>query len=106
MPQAEHTNPGPREEAQGGDQAASEVEAAPGEEAAVAAEGESSSQYLSGAELADKMEDFTRVMQEKFLYGMDGEHVDYGRIDNDAALDDDWMPEITRDAEDKYFEED
>lgn len=66
----------------------------------------SGSQYLSPAELADKMEDFTRVMQEKFLSGMDSEHVDYGRIDNDAALDDDWMPEITRDAEEKYFEED
>jgi len=63
-------------------------------------------QYLSHAELADKMEDLTRVMQEKFLSGMDSEHVDYGRIDNDAALDDDWMPEITRDAEEKYFEED
>lgn len=63
-------------------------------------------QYLSPAELADKMDDLTRVMQEKFLSGMDSEHVDYGRIDNDAALDDDWMPEITRDAEEKYFEED
>lgn len=63
-------------------------------------------QYLCPAELADKMDDLTRVMQEKFLSGMDGEHVDYGRIDNDAALDDDWMPEITRDAEEKYFEED
>ncbi|KAG0577925.1 hypothetical protein KC19_5G192100 [Ceratodon purpureus] len=66
----------------------------------------SGSQYLSHAELADKMEDFTRLMQEKFLSGMDSEHVDYGHIDNNAALDDDWMPEITRDAEEKYFEED
>lgn len=65
-----------------------------------------SSQYLSPAELGDKMEDLTRVMQEKFLSGMDSEYVDYERIDNDAALDDDWMPEITRDAEDKYFDED
>lgn len=61
---------------------------------------------VSPGELADKMEDFTRVMQEKFLSGLDEEHVDYSRIDNDAALDDDWMPEITRDAEEKYFEED
>jgi hypothetical protein len=75
-------------------------------EGVLAEETTSDSQYLSPAELADKMEDFTRVMQEKFLSGMDSEHVDYALIDNDAALDDDWMPEITRDAEEKYFEED
>lgn len=83
-------------------------DARPSEEEMVEGEATTASdgQYLSEAELADKMEDFTRVMQEKFLAGMDGEHVDYGRIDNDSALDDDWMPEITRDAEDKYFDED
>ncbi|CAK9198515.1 unnamed protein product [Sphagnum troendelagicum] len=61
---------------------------------------------LSDAEIADKMEDFTRVMQEKFLSGGDSEHADYAQIDNDVTLDDDWMVEISRDAEEKYFEED
>jgi len=49
----------------------------------------SDAQYLSPAELADKMDDLTRVIQEKFLSGMDSEYVDYGQIDNNAALDDD-----------------
>jgi hypothetical protein len=61
---------------------------------------------LSDAEIADKMEDFTRVMQEKFLSGGDSEYADYAQIDNDVTLDDDWMVEISRDAEEKYFEED
>ncbi|KAJ7539334.1 hypothetical protein O6H91_11G087400 [Diphasiastrum complanatum] len=61
---------------------------------------------LSEVEIQDKLEDFTRIMQEKFLSGGDSEHVDYSRIDGDSTLDDYWLGEISRDAEEKYFEED
>lgn len=37
---------------------------------------------------------------------MDSEYVDYEWIDNDVVFDDDWMLEIIRDVEDKYFDED
>lgn len=52
------------------------------------------------------MDQFTRIMQEKFLCGEDTEHVDYANIDNNIALDDHWLKEISQDAEERYFEED
>lgn len=61
---------------------------------------------LSGEELQEKMDHFTRIMQEKFLCGEDTEHVDYANIDNNVASDDHWLREISQDAEEKYFEED
>ena len=45
------------------------------------------------------------AMQERFLAGKD-EGVDYGRIDADVTLDDDWLAEAGRDAEEKYFDDD
>ncbi|KAH9331009.1 hypothetical protein KI387_003117 [Taxus chinensis] len=63
-------------------------------------------QILSDEELWEKMNHFTRLMQEKFLSGEDTEHVDYANIDNNVTLDDHWLREITQDAEEKYFEED
>ncbi|EFJ06762.1 hypothetical protein SELMODRAFT_106329 [Selaginella moellendorffii] len=60
---------------------------------------------LSPEELQCKLDDFTRVMQEKFLSGEDSEHVDYAVIDDNAALDDHWLREVSHEAEEKYFEE-
>lgn len=56
--------------------------------------------------MQERMDSFTRIMQEKFLSGEDTEHVNYHTIDNDQTLDDHWLVEVARDAEDKYFEED
>ncbi|VAI69738.1 unnamed protein product [Triticum turgidum subsp. durum] len=56
--------------------------------------------------LQPPLEQFTSVMQEKFLSGQDSEHMDYPQIDNDEMLDDHWSREANYDAEDKYFNED
>ena len=56
--------------------------------------------------MQDQLEQFTYVMQQKFLSGEDTEHMDYSRIDNDEMLDDHWSREANYDAEKKYFEED
>ncbi|KAK9094987.1 hypothetical protein Scep_026456 [Stephania cephalantha] len=61
---------------------------------------------LSEAEMQDQMENFTYIMQQKFLSGEDTEHLDYSKIDNDETLDDHWLREADLDAEDKYFSED
>uniref|UniRef100_A0A453QKP0 CCD97-like C-terminal domain-containing protein n=1 Tax=Aegilops tauschii subsp. strangulata TaxID=200361 RepID=A0A453QKP0_AEGTS len=61
---------------------------------------------LSDEEMQDQLEQFTSVMQEKFLSGQDSEHMDYPQIDNDEMLDDHWSREANYDAEDKYFNED
>lgn len=63
-------------------------------------------QTLSSEEMQDQLEQFTYVMQQKFLSGEDTEHMDYSRIDNDEMLDDHWSREVNYDAEEKYFEED
>lgn len=57
-------------------------------------------------ELQERMEQFTIVMQEKFLVGDDTAHVDYAKIDEDESLDDHWSREANLDAEEKYFDED
>ncbi|GJP80401.1 hypothetical protein CLOP_g10607 [Closterium sp. NIES-67] len=51
------------------------------------------------------LEDLRWAMKERFLAGREAE-VDYGRIDGDESLDDDWMVEANRDAEERYFGED
>eukprot|EP00245_Coleochaete_scutata_P005521 TRINITY_DN19157_c0_g1_i1.p1 TRINITY_DN19157_c0_g1~~TRINITY_DN19157_c0_g1_i1.p1 ORF type:complete len:539 (-),score=131.36 TRINITY_DN19157_c0_g1_i1:647-2263(-) len=53
-----------------------------------------------------RMNSLRRIMQEKFLAGEDENHVDYKKIDSDVTLDDNWLQEISRDAEEKYFEQD
>jgi hypothetical protein len=63
-------------------------------------------QVLSSEEMQDQLEQFTYVMQQKFLTGEDTEHMDYSQIDNDEMLDDHWSREANYDAEEKYFEED
>ncbi|CAM8880630.1 unnamed protein product [Rhodiola kirilowii] len=60
----------------------------------------------SAEELLERMEQFTILMQEKFLAGDDKEHVDYAMIDEDETLDDHWSREANLDAEEKYFDED
>jgi hypothetical protein len=65
-----------------------------------------SNQTLSFEEMQDQLEQFTYVMQQKFLSGEDTEHMDYSQIDNDEMLDDHWSREANYDAEEKYFEED
>ncbi|CAL9241531.1 unnamed protein product [Arabidopsis halleri] len=57
-------------------------------------------------EMQDMMDQFTSIMQQKFLSGEDHQHLDYTKIDNDETLDDHWLREIGLDAEDKYFGED
>ncbi|CAN6166505.1 unnamed protein product [Urochloa humidicola] len=65
-----------------------------------------SNQMLSSEEMQDQLEQFTSLMQQKFLSGEDTEHMDYSQIDNDEMLDDHWSREANYDAEEKYFEED
>eukprot|EP00037_Helgoeca_nana_P014681 m.137109 g.137109 ORF g.137109 m.137109 type:complete len:317 (-) comp22662_c1_seq1:3358-4308(-) len=48
--------------------------------------------------------EFERLMRERFLAGLDGEHVDYKEVDLDETLDD--MTLAERDAQDAWFEED
>lgn len=61
---------------------------------------------LSMAEIQDQMEQFTNIMQQKFLLGEDYDYLDYSKIDNDETLDDHWQREANHDAEEKYFSED
>lgn len=61
---------------------------------------------VSAEELQDLMDQFTYIMQEKFLLGEDHEYLDYSKIDNDETLDDHWQREANHDAEEKYFDED
>ncbi|XP_073135224.1 uncharacterized protein [Henckelia pumila] len=56
-------------------------------------------------ELSDRMEQFTYIMQQKFLSGADHGHMDYLKIDEDETLDDHWMKVASQDAEDKYFDD-
>ncbi|XP_008802522.1 coiled-coil domain-containing protein 97 [Phoenix dactylifera] len=63
-------------------------------------------QTLSVEEMQDQLEQFTHIMQQKFLAGEDTEHLDYSKIDNNERLDDHWLREANNDAEEKYFEED
>ena len=61
---------------------------------------------LSPAEMQDQMDQFTYIMQQKFLLGEDYEYLDYSKIDNNETLDDHWQREANYDAEEKYFAED
>ncbi|KAI4327207.1 hypothetical protein L6164_019695 [Bauhinia variegata] len=61
---------------------------------------------ISAEELQDRLNQFTSIMQQKFLLGEDHEHLDYSKIDNDETLDDHWQREANVDAEEKYFEDD
>lgn len=60
---------------------------------------------LSAEEMQDRMDQFTHIMQQKFLSGEDHQHFNYSRIDDDEALDDHWMTEANQDAEEKYFDD-
>uniref|UniRef100_A0A1J3IYF5 Coiled-coil domain-containing protein 97 n=1 Tax=Noccaea caerulescens TaxID=107243 RepID=A0A1J3IYF5_NOCCA len=57
-------------------------------------------------EMQEMMDEFTSMMQHKFLSGEDEQHLDYTKIDNDETLDDHWLRQIGLDAEEKYFGED
>ncbi|KAJ6851135.1 coiled-coil domain-containing protein 97 [Iris pallida] len=61
---------------------------------------------ISEEEMQDQLDQFTHIMQQKFLAGEDTEHLDYSKIDNDERLDDHWLKEANLDAEEKYFDED
>ncbi|POO03103.1 coiled-coil protein [Trema orientale] len=68
--------------------------------------GHSEQPSLSPLEMQDQMDQFTYIMQQKFLLGEDHEYLDYSKIDNDETLDDHWQREANYDAEEKYFAED
>jgi hypothetical protein len=55
---------------------------------------------LFEAKMQDQMDQFTYIMQRKFLLGEDCEHI-YYYIDNDQTLDDHWQRETNHDAEGK-----
>ncbi|CDY28979.1 BnaA02g24970D [Brassica napus] len=61
---------------------------------------------LPPEEMQEMMDQFTSIMQQKFLSGEDHEHLDYTKIDNDENLDDHWLREVGLDAEEKYFGDD
>nr|GMC87255.1 coiled-coil domain-containing protein 97 [Ipomoea batatas] len=58
---------------------------------------------LSVEDMQDRMDQFTYIMQQKFLLGED--NLDYSKIDEDEALDDHWIKEANYDAEEKYFDD-
>ncbi|KAG2499351.1 hypothetical protein HYH03_002926 [Edaphochlamys debaryana] len=60
----------------------------------------------SAFELAELRREFLSEMQSRFLTGQDGAYVDYAGIDADQSLDADWIEEESRDAEERYFDED
>lgn len=60
---------------------------------------------LSAEEMQDRMDQFTYIMQEKFMSGEDHQHLDYSKIDEDETLDDHWQRESSQDAEEKYFDD-
>ncbi|KAH0662375.1 hypothetical protein KY284_027306 [Solanum tuberosum] len=59
---------------------------------------------LSTEEMQERLDQFSYIMQEKFLLGEDS--LDYSKIDEDETLDDHWMKEANYDAEEKYFDDD
>ena len=59
----------------------------------------------SREERAESAAAFLDLMKQRFLAGEDAPEVDYGAIDADASLDDDWAAVAARDAEDAYFDE-
>ncbi|CAI5999874.1 unnamed protein product [Closterium sp. NIES-65] len=58
--------------------------------------------WEGGEDREGALEELRWAMKEKFLAGRETD-VDYGRIDGDESLDDDWMTEVNRDAEERYF---
>ncbi|VFQ85792.1 unnamed protein product [Cuscuta campestris] len=58
---------------------------------------------LSAEDMQDRMDQFTNIMQHKFLLGVD--NWDYSKIDEDESLDDHWLKEANYDAEEKYFDD-
>lgn len=59
---------------------------------------------LSTEEMQERLDQFSYIMQEKFLLGED--NLDYSKIDEDETLDDHWIKEANYDAEEKYFDDD
>ncbi|XP_030533781.2 coiled-coil domain-containing protein 97 [Rhodamnia argentea] len=80
--------------------------AAPSNHVESAAAGQMEGETLSAMEIQDQLDQFTYIMQQKFLSGEDHQHLDYSKIDEDESLDDHWLREANDDAEDKYFAED
>ena len=48
--------------------------------------------------------EFVEMMQERFLRGEDGEFFDYSTVDDDPDLDD--LDQVSREAEEAYFDAD
>lgn len=61
---------------------------------------------VSLAERLQLRREFEREMQRRFLSGEDGEFADYRDIDADISLDDHWLEQTGRDAEEQYFDGD
>jgi len=53
-----------------------------------------------------RRQELAEEMQSRFLLGFDDAYQDYGQIDADANLDEDWAEQAARDAEDAYFDAD
>ena len=78
----------------------------PDDDSGAASATEQHEEAPSAEEMQDRMDQFTYIMQQKFLSGKDHEHLDYSKIDDDETLDDHWLREANHDAEEKYFAED
>lgn len=61
---------------------------------------------LSSEEILQQRREFMMEMESRFLTGVDASFVDYRAIDSDTTLDNDWLDQAGRDAEEKYFDDD
>ncbi|GKU95657.1 hypothetical protein SLEP1_g8988 [Rubroshorea leprosula] len=80
-----------------------EVEKEEEEEVRSASCREQNVEMVSAEDMQDGMEQFTYIMQQKFLSGEDHQYLDYSKIDEDETLDDHWLREANHDAEEKCF---
>lgn len=60
----------------------------------------------SSEEILQQRREFMMEMESRFLTGVDASFVDYRAIDSDTSLDNDWLDQAGRDAEEKYFDDD
>lgn len=96
-----------QEEVETEDEEEEEEEEKPaGASSSLADVGNKQGSVLPAEEMQEMMDQFTSIMQQKFLSGEDHEHLDYTKIDNDENLDDHWLREVGLDAEEKYFGDD
>ncbi|MEW5307917.1 MAG: hypothetical protein WDW36_010285 [Sanguina aurantia] len=61
---------------------------------------------VSVGDIVQQRREFVMEMESRFLTGADAAFVDYAAIDSDSTLDNDWLDQAGRDAEEKYFDDD